>query len=191
MQGRVGVLRIGQLCGDTQAGVWNESEGWPLLLRTMDEVGCLPDLEEDVVWLPVDVAATAILEAALAGVKRPSPSLPDQVPVYHIMNPLTTPWSQVLLWAQESGKSFRIVSRQDWISAMQGSDPDVSKNPSRKLLQMWEARVCFFYLTLKRGANTDYCIVQPTVSTRARTCLYYLRVNVSIPDVQGSTPDHR
>jgi thioester reductase-like protein len=42
----VTVARIGQLCGDTKHGVWNESEGWPLLFKTAQTTGCLPSLEE-------------------------------------------------------------------------------------------------------------------------------------------------
>lgn len=44
--GRVTILRVGQLCGDTIHGRWNEKEGWPLLIRTAEEVGCLPELDE-------------------------------------------------------------------------------------------------------------------------------------------------
>lgn len=44
--GRVHVLRIGQLCGDTSAGYWNEKEGWPLLIRTAETTGVLPELDE-------------------------------------------------------------------------------------------------------------------------------------------------
>jgi thioester reductase-like protein len=45
-KGRVTILRVGQLCGDTVSGRWNEKEGWPLMIRTTEEVGCLPILEE-------------------------------------------------------------------------------------------------------------------------------------------------
>jgi thioester reductase-like protein len=40
------VARIGQLCGDTQEGIWNETEGWPLLIKTAQTTGSLPLLEE-------------------------------------------------------------------------------------------------------------------------------------------------
>lgn len=40
------ILRVGQLCGDTVSGRWNEKEGWPLMIRTAEEIGCLPILEE-------------------------------------------------------------------------------------------------------------------------------------------------
>ena len=41
-----GVLRIGQLVGDTKAGVWNATEGIPLMIRTAATIGCLPALDE-------------------------------------------------------------------------------------------------------------------------------------------------
>lgn len=40
------VMRVGQLCGDTVSGIWNESEGWPLMIRTANEVGALPEIDE-------------------------------------------------------------------------------------------------------------------------------------------------
>lgn len=46
LSGRVAVARIGQLCGDTEKGVWNENEGWPMLISTIRDVACLPMLNE-------------------------------------------------------------------------------------------------------------------------------------------------
>lgn len=46
MPSRLHILRIGQLCGDTQTGYWNQKEGWPLMLRTAQTAGCLPALSE-------------------------------------------------------------------------------------------------------------------------------------------------
>jgi thioester reductase-like protein len=42
----VTVARIGQLCGDAKEGIWNETEGWPLLIKTAQTTGSLPLLEE-------------------------------------------------------------------------------------------------------------------------------------------------
>lgn len=53
LTGRVHVLRVGQLCGDTVTGRWNEKEGWPLLIRTAQVVGCLPILPEVGAWVLV------------------------------------------------------------------------------------------------------------------------------------------
>lgn len=40
------VLRIGQLVGDTQNGVWNEKEFIPSMVRSAMHIGALPDLKE-------------------------------------------------------------------------------------------------------------------------------------------------
>lgn len=46
MKGRVKIMRIGQLCGDTVTGRWSEKEGWPLLIRTAVSTGSLPLIDE-------------------------------------------------------------------------------------------------------------------------------------------------
>jgi thioester reductase-like protein len=46
LKGRVSILRVGQLCGDTKTGYWNEKEGWPLMIKTAQITGCLPLLDE-------------------------------------------------------------------------------------------------------------------------------------------------
>lgn len=43
---RAVVARIGQLCADTAAGVWNETEAWPLMFASVNVVRCLPELDE-------------------------------------------------------------------------------------------------------------------------------------------------
>lgn len=46
MAGNIGIIRLGQLSGDTSQGIWKASEGWPQLYATADCVKCLPDLQE-------------------------------------------------------------------------------------------------------------------------------------------------
>lgn len=46
LRAKVGILRIGQLCGDTRHGVWKPEEGWPLLIASAALAGGLPDLQE-------------------------------------------------------------------------------------------------------------------------------------------------
>ena len=46
LKDRVSILRIGQLCGDTAEGIWNGSEGWPLMIKTAETTGTLPVLQE-------------------------------------------------------------------------------------------------------------------------------------------------
>jgi len=42
----VGVLRIGQMVGDSVNGVWNETEAWPLMFKSANVVGALPSVTE-------------------------------------------------------------------------------------------------------------------------------------------------
>lgn len=46
MAGKVGILRLGQLCGDTKEGIWKAEEGWPLLILSVGLTNCLPDLQK-------------------------------------------------------------------------------------------------------------------------------------------------
>ena len=46
LKNRVMIARIGQLCGDTVHGVWNEGEAWPLMIASARYTRCLPDLPE-------------------------------------------------------------------------------------------------------------------------------------------------
>lgn len=65
--GRIGIVRVGQLCGDTAAGVWNASEAWPLMLSAVKVTHSLPRLEhESLGWLAVDQAAASVIEIARA-----------------------------------------------------------------------------------------------------------------------------
>ena len=40
------IMRLGQLCGSSVTGQWNETEGWPLLIRTAQTTGSLPLLKD-------------------------------------------------------------------------------------------------------------------------------------------------
>ena len=63
LRGRISVVRVGQLAGDSSSGIWNTKEAWPMMLSTAKLIHCLPDLgDEPLDWLPVDVAAQAFLE---------------------------------------------------------------------------------------------------------------------------------
>lgn len=148
---RVGVLRIGQLAGDTETGVWNETEAWPLMFRSANTTGHLPVLEEQPCWLPVDLAGKAIAEivtsysAALTSV-NPALSEPS-AKVYHVLNAFPAPWSAVLAGLQKGGVKFEALERREWLDKLAASDNDVQRNPTYKLLV---SRLQFF-----SGASTQ------------------------------------
>ena len=126
---RMGVFRIGQLAGDTENGVWNETEAWPLMFRAANTTGTLPDLDERPTWLPVDLAGRAISEIAL------SPrSAEGGAELYHVLSNQPTPWRDILEGLKRGGLEYSAVDRFKWLENLASSEADVAKNPTYKLL---------------------------------------------------------
>ncbi|CAG8080604.1 unnamed protein product [Penicillium olsonii] len=135
MQARV--LRIGQLGGDTVSAQWNETEAIALMFRSALTTGALPELNERPSWFPVDQCGLAISDIAMdTGSASSDPNL-----VYHMVNPHAFSWKNDLLPALKKGSAlpdFEVVSPQDWLRRLAGSDQDPKKNPSIKLIDFWE-----------------------------------------------------
>nr|XP_018263413.1 uncharacterized protein I303_04907 [Kwoniella dejecticola CBS 10117]OBR85571.1 hypothetical protein I303_04907 [Kwoniella dejecticola CBS 10117] len=124
LRNRVHILRVGQLCGDTHGGHWNEKEGWPLLIRTAQTTGSLPLLQERPSWLPVDLASQAI--------ESVSPL------IYHIVHPLNIEWSTVLDALKAAGLSFKRLETVEWLRRVEASTDDLEENPSKQMLDLWK-----------------------------------------------------
>ncbi|KAJ3895239.1 L-aminoadipate-semialdehyde dehydrogenase [Lentinula edodes] len=130
----VGVLRIGQMVGDSVHGVWNESEAWPLMFKSANTIGALPTVVENPSWLPVDYAGRAVAEIVLAAV-------PPQSAVYHIVNPNTSAsWEDILDGLEYAGLKFDRVEPLQWVERLAHSDQDGEKNPTIKLLPFFRMR---------------------------------------------------
>ncbi|KAL8671917.1 MAG: hypothetical protein Q9224_007602, partial [Gallowayella concinna] len=103
----IAILRIGQLTSDTICGIWNTSEAYPLMLSTAPILHALPDLGTlPLDWLPVDIAAKAVLEIAESMKKRRDEGVKEEeraFPVFHILNPSTTPtWGDLVAVVRKS-----------------------------------------------------------------------------------------
>ena len=132
MSGRVSILRIGQLTGDTVNGIWNMSEAWPLMLSTVDTLGCLPRLEEKLSWLPMDIAAKAVLDIAFQMTRTDDTCL-----VYHVVsNDTTSDWMDLLGWIQKKGARFNIEFLNVWLEKL---DREPS-HPAKSLSELWKDR---------------------------------------------------
>lgn len=154
------VLRIGQLAGDTRRAVWNDTEAIALMIRSAlpSSAGCLPRLRERPSWLPVDKAAEVIEQLALRSSSSSlssssssddtarvvgDPEDQDADLVYHIVNPYTFSFEGDLLpmlHASGALPKFEIVDPETWLNRLRGSDGDVERNPSRKLIGYWEGK---------------------------------------------------
>ncbi|KAL8771488.1 MAG: hypothetical protein Q9209_003158 [Squamulea sp. 1 TL-2023] len=132
---RISILRIGQLTSDTSAGIWNMSEAWPLMLSTAPILHALPDLKDQALdWLPVDSAAQAVLDVAAAMKDHAATSCP----VFHILNPSTTPtWTDLLQCIKKQSPSLKIevLPPWEWLQKLEGFEGEL---PAKKLVGLWK-----------------------------------------------------
>jgi thioester reductase-like protein len=133
MKGRIKVLRIGQLTGDTTNGVWNMTEAWPMMLSTVEAVGCLPKRDDKLSWLPLDIAAQAAVEISLG--QSEGQNHDETCQVFHIVNNFAkTSWEDLLSWIREvRSKSFDIVEPSVWA----GKVGNLESHPAKNLLWLW------------------------------------------------------
>lgn len=139
----ISILRIGQLTGNTINGTWSEKEAWPLMLSTGGP-GCLnslPALDLPLSWLPVDIAATGVIDIALRKT-RPSPLLPSPKPheavVFHLVNDSTSvKWKHLLKWIGHENKTEEFGK---WLVHAELPSPFGLKDdhPARSLLGFWK-----------------------------------------------------
>ncbi|KAL0936953.1 nrps-like enzyme [Colletotrichum truncatum] len=139
------VLRIGQLVGDSKVGEWNTTEGVPLMIQTAVTLGALPTLDEEMTWLPVDLAATTILEMTNANRSRPAEQVSERDSdadlVYHVLNPIRFHWTQQMLPSlSKAGLRFEALPTDQWMEKLRNSERDPEKNPPIKLLGWFESK---------------------------------------------------
>ena len=135
---RIAVIRVGQLCGDTQNGIWNKTEAWPIMLSTGPVLDALPALNEKLAWLPVDIAARAVIEAALgSALQGPDGEWMPPIPVYHVLNPHNGPdWHEMIGWIREVSPNIQTLPPKAWLSKFEN---DLQyPHPAFKLEGLWQ-----------------------------------------------------
>ncbi|KAK9776034.1 putative gluconokinase [Seiridium cardinale] len=128
----VRVLRIGQIVADTAHGIWNATEGVPMVIQSALTVGALPRLREDPSWTPVDVVAQGVAEISLS----------DAGSAFtNVTNHRTFSWIDHLLPAlQEAGLRFEEVEPKEWVQRLRASNPDPVANPPIKLVDFFASK---------------------------------------------------
>ncbi len=78
-------VRIGQMTG-AEAGAWNESEHFPVVVGASKAIRALPRLEGTLSWLPVNHAGQIVLELLFSECFKL---------IYHMENPARQEWTAV------------------------------------------------------------------------------------------------
>jgi len=102
------VVRVGQLCGGPN-GAWNIKEWVPALVQSAETVQCIPQDDREVTWLPVNVAASALVDFLEA---------PSSTPIVHLIHPRPVTWS-TLAAILSSELSVPVVSYATWLEKVE------------------------------------------------------------------------
>lgn len=135
----VRMLRVGQLCGDTNTGWWSRDEMWPIIFATSLEMGVLPLLKGVAVnWIPINVAAESIADVLFHGFEEG-----DRYTVHNIVNPKPITWKhlvdmlQMVVGATNIGsEKIEEVVMSEWVKKLNGMmvGSNVEKLPGLRLL---------------------------------------------------------
>ncbi|CAG8554863.1 7629_t:CDS:2, partial [Racocetra fulgida] len=109
---QVSIIRIGQITSHTETGVWDPNEWVPMLLGIAGLSGRMPTFDANLDWIPVDVAAKAIIDLV-------SSDAIFRIQVFHIGNPNPTiTWVQYLDKLEESGMKFSRQELPKWLEKL-------------------------------------------------------------------------
>ncbi|KAL1938320.1 hypothetical protein VTO73DRAFT_11771 [Trametes versicolor] len=140
------VVRVGQLSGDTHVGGWSTSEWVPALVRASKRLGAIPAAEDTVSWVPVDVAASALLEMLYSGEQ-----------VLHLSAPRPVPWNTVFGPIAE-WLGVPLVPPSEWLAKLRESAKAAESGPkvgahdsAHNLLPFFEAAMSIKELKFDNG----------------------------------------
>jgi len=126
------ILRVGQVIADTVHGIWNATEAIPLMMQAALTIGAVPTLDENPLWLPVDVVASAVVDTSLGSAGAG---------VMNVVNHQSFHWTRDLLPAlHNAGLSFKELSQKEWVAALRASNPDPVANPPIKLVEFFGSK---------------------------------------------------
>ncbi|KAF8488261.1 acetyl-CoA synthetase-like protein [Gautieria morchelliformis] len=128
---RTTVVRIGQLSGSSKNGAWNLKEWVPAIMRGGQILGCVPLRDEEVAWIPLDVAAASLVEMRNADHRY-----------LHLVHPKPVEWSDIFMTAANI-LQLPLIPYTEWLSRLEalqrsGRDP-ADSNPALRLLDFFRS----------------------------------------------------
>lgn len=115
-------IRVGQLSGGIN-GAWTTAEWLPSLVRSAIHLKALPDCEGDVSWIPVNVAAAAIVDFCQSDSS-----------IMNLVHPRPATWSSIFS-AFASVLNIPLVPYTEWLALLRKSAEDAGDAPDADSLQ--------------------------------------------------------
>ncbi|KAF7358095.1 putative polyketide synthase [Mycena venus] len=144
------IIRVGLLTGGTN-GSWDTSHWFPALAQTGVHIGCLPDGNDQISWIPTNYAAAAIVDMRTCMNKT-----------LHLVHPRPTIWKAVLE-PLASSIGVPLVPYAEWFArlkhAAENSPHRTRLHDSLAALRLLD----FFRLGLKPAGNTESMGLLPRV----------------------------
>ncbi|OSX58824.1 hypothetical protein POSPLADRAFT_1151619 [Postia placenta MAD-698-R-SB12] len=103
------VVRVGQVCGGLD-GAWNVHEWFPTLVQSALRLGCFPDDDKGVNWVPAEIAAGAIVDF--------SHHASNTTRTVHLVHPRPVPW-HILASAVASELAVPLVPYSEWLAKLE------------------------------------------------------------------------
>lgn len=126
----VNIFRVGQISGDTLNGIWNSTELAAMMIYAgAGRLHRMPNVGQDLNWIPVDVCSAALVELALT-----SPSAEQHV--YHLLNPHVIAYQDYLQALRQAGLDFQTVTKEEFLQEISTSADRA--NPLIKLVPFLE-----------------------------------------------------
>ncbi|KAF4620377.1 hypothetical protein D9613_000452 [Agrocybe pediades] len=131
---RASSVRIGQMTGPEGSGAWNETEHFPIIVRTSKMVKALPQVEGSLSWMPVNRAAAVVSELLFSTGFQP---------IYHMENPSRQSWQGILdslstiLGSPEDGP-LPTIPFTKWLARVKAFGEDQEQNKALKVMHFLE-----------------------------------------------------
>lgn len=116
----VSVYRPGRITGHSLTGVSSPDDFACRFIRGCVQLGAIPDWDGEVNIIPVDYASQAIVHLSMG---RESTGK-----VFHLMNPRSVRWDEIVGWFRSYGFSIRQVTYREWREGIERS-PDNALYP--------------------------------------------------------------
>jgi thioester reductase-like protein/2-polyprenyl-3-methyl-5-hydroxy-6-metoxy-1,4-benzoquinol methylase len=123
------VARVGQLSGGSN-GYWTQTEWFPSLARSAKRIGCIPGVDQNISWLPIDTAASIVVQL------RDSSSA-----CIHVAHPKPVPWRSVVQ-PLSTALNVPIVAPADFLKRVEtmlnsSNEDEVNQNPVLRLFDFF------------------------------------------------------